>query len=151
MYFWISAFDHRAIVVPKMHIVQCQPCPDLSDKLFSHPSPPSPPNSIKISFPPSPTGPSHPNSAPRCGSLRNPLPLPLLPPAGTNPTSIKVPFSPVDHFSSLLRLRRCWSVGETVIALEPFLSFSLQTSSSTAVFPGSNTYKRNFTLTAVII
>ena len=21
MYFWISAFDHRAIVVPKMHIV----------------------------------------------------------------------------------------------------------------------------------
>ena len=23
MYFWISAFDHRAIVVPKMHIVHC--------------------------------------------------------------------------------------------------------------------------------
>ena len=23
VYFWISAFDHRAIVVPKMHIVQC--------------------------------------------------------------------------------------------------------------------------------
>ena len=23
MYFWISAFDHRAIIVPKMHIVQC--------------------------------------------------------------------------------------------------------------------------------
>ena len=22
VYFWISAFDHRAIVVPKMHIVQ---------------------------------------------------------------------------------------------------------------------------------
>ena len=24
MYFWISAFDHRAIVVPKMHIVHCR-------------------------------------------------------------------------------------------------------------------------------
>ena len=23
MYFWISTFDHRAIVLPKMHIVQC--------------------------------------------------------------------------------------------------------------------------------
>ena len=23
MYFWISAFDHRAIIVPKMHIVHC--------------------------------------------------------------------------------------------------------------------------------
>ena len=23
VYFWISAFDHRAIVVPKMHIVHC--------------------------------------------------------------------------------------------------------------------------------
>ena len=23
MYFWISAFDHRAIVLPKMHIVHC--------------------------------------------------------------------------------------------------------------------------------
>ena len=23
VYFWISAFDHRGIVVPKMHIVQC--------------------------------------------------------------------------------------------------------------------------------
>ena len=36
VYFWISAFDHRAIVVPKMHIVQC--CPQKASAEFSTPS-----------------------------------------------------------------------------------------------------------------
>ena len=31
MYFWISAFDHRAIVVPKMHIVHCTVTPLVSN------------------------------------------------------------------------------------------------------------------------
>ena len=37
VYFWISAFDHRAIVLDKMHIVQCSICASSRTRIGANP------------------------------------------------------------------------------------------------------------------